>query len=379
MSSGSISDDRRKEVMNEYDVIVVGAGPGGAVAARHAAMKGASVLLVDRRKEIGIPVTCGELTSGGTLTEFSLRSDGPWVAKVLDKAKMIFPGEREMDFHGITFVVLNRDVLEQHLVDLAKKEGVVLRTRTCVKGVTGKGVRLKSGEMIRGRIIIAADGVKSSIGKSMGITKAHSGPSLGRAVKCIVESPYVDETACKFYIGEKGMQGYAWIFPKGDKTANVGIGSLGNTKGYLKPVLERFLAEHLPGVRMRDFAAGCLPLALPPERTVWKNVMLVGDAASMVNSVGGAGIRNAMVAGRFAGNIAGKCIKDDLPMSFLEGYEKAWRKKLYHRLKVNVLLKDMMWHSDRSVRCLYPLVAPLNRISNMIPGLITWLQEKQHM
>ena len=365
--------------MDEYDVIVVGAGPGGAMAARHAAIEGASVLLVDRKKEIGIPVVCGELTSGGTLTEFSLASDGPWVARVLDRAKMIFPGEREMDFHGIAFVVLNRDILEKHLVDLAREAGAELRMRTCVKGVTGKGVVLKSGEMIRGRIIIAADGVKSPMGKSLGMTRAHSGPSLGRAVKCMVESPYVDETTCKFYIGEMGMQGYGWILPKGDRTANVGIGSLGYSRGYLKPVLERFLAEHLPGARMRDFAAGCLPLALPPERTVWKNVMLVGDAASMVNAVGGAGIRNAMVAGRMAGKMAGKCIMDDLPISFLEGYEKAWRKKIYHRLKLNVVLKNMMWHSDRSIRCLYPIIAPLNRISNMIPGLISWVQEKQHM
>ena len=364
--------------MTKFDIVVVGAGPGGAMAARHAALKGASVLLVERRREIGVPVVCGELTSGGTMGEFSLPGDGPWIARTMDKARMVFPGDKYLDFHGIAFTMLHRDVFEKHLVKMATDEGVELRMNTCAVGVNRDGVVLKNGRVVKCGIVIGADGVKSAIGKSIGMTKLLPRSDLGRAVKYIVESNYVDNTACQFFLGEEGIKGYAWILPKGENTANVGVGLLGETRMNPGPLLDRFIEKRLPGAVKKNYAAGCLPLAVPPERTVWENVMLVGDAASMVNSVGGAGIRNAMVAGKLAGEIAGTCVTEGRDLSYLKTYENAWRRKIYLRLRVNHLVKCMMWHSDLSVRSLYPITAPLNRISNMVSGLITYLQFRQH-
>lgn len=364
--------------MVEFDIVVVGAGPGGAMAARHAATKGASVLLIDRRREIGVPVACGELTSGGTMGEFSFPENGPWIARKMDRARMVFPGDRALDFHGIAFTMLYRDLFEKHLVKMAVDEGVELRMNTCATGVSRDGVVLKTGEIVRCKIIIGADGVKSTVGKSVGMTKTIPLADLGRAAKYMVECTYMDNTACQFFLGEEGIYGYAWILPKGENTANVGLGLMGERRGNIKPLLDKFIEKRLPGAVKRDYAAGCLPLAVPPERTVWENIILVGDAASMVNSVGGAGIRNAMLSGKLAGEIAGACVTGDRPLSYLKTYERAWRRRIYLRLRVNHLAKCMMWHSDLTVRSLYPVVAPLNRISNMISGLITYLQYRQH-
>jgi digeranylgeranylglycerophospholipid reductase len=359
-------------------------------------MSGASTLLLDRRREVGVPVVCGELTSGSTFPEFSLDSDGPWVAHQMGITRIVFPEGKILDFHGIKLVTLHRDIFEKHLVEMAMDEGAEIRMNTTVRGVTDPGetststhetnndlsfggVVLKNGEQVRAKVIIAADGVKSTIGKSMGMVRAPAIRDLGRAMKYIVRSKNIDQSMGQFFAGEEGTQGYAWILPKGNDTANVGIGTLGGTRTFLRPALDRFIEKRIPGAHKESFTAGCLPVTLPPTRTVWKNVMLVGDAASMVNSVGGAGIRNAMVAGRIAGRIAGEYVQESKPMSYLEKYEKAWRKKLYPRLRMNYFIKELMWHSETSSKHFYPLIAPMNRIMNMVPGLLSWIQNKQHM
>ncbi len=380
--------------MEKYDIVVVGAGPGGATAAKYAAISGASTLLLDRREEVGVPVVCGELTSGGTFPEFSLAPDGPWVANRMGITRIVFPEDRILDFHGITLVTLQRDIFEKHLVETALEEGAEIRMNTTVKGVTDlegsavsptrhnssyKGVVLKNGSMIGAKVIIAADGVKSTIGKCIGMVRTPCIEDLGRAMKYIVRSKNIDQSMGQFFPGAEDTQGYAWILPKGNDTANVGIGTLGGKRGFLKPALDRFIEKRIPGASKESFTAGCLPLALPPPRTVWKNVMLVGDAASMVNSVGGAGIRNAMVAGRIAGRIAGEYIEGFKSLSFLEKYEREWRKKLYSRLRLNHFIKNLMWRSETSSNRFYSVFAPMNHVANMVPGLMSWVQKKQHM
>ncbi len=364
--------------MRGYDVVVVGAGPGGAVAAEAAAAQGASVLLLDRKREVGIPVICGELTSHGTLREFDIDPDGPCIASVMDRIEMTFPGGRVLDFKGVRLATLYRGRFEKLLVERAVEGGAELRLRTMVTRVTERGARLKGGKEIPARIIIAADGVKSTVGKSVGMTRTPPRADLGRASKYMVESPDIEGDVARFFIGEEGVLGYAWVLPKRDGLANVGIGTLGDVRGDMRPLLDRSIDRLLPASRRRDYTGGCLPLSLPPQRTVFRNVMLVGDAAFMVNSVGGAGIRNAMVAGRIAGEMAGRCCAGGMPMSYLLGYEDRWRKKIYPRLRVNHVLKSMMWHSRRSVEWLYPVMAPLAELSNMAPGFLKWLQRRQH-
>lgn len=365
--------------MRTYDVAVVGAGPGGAMAAEAAAAEGASVVLIDRRREVGVPVVCGELTSFGTFGEFSMDPEAPWVGSVMDRIEFVFPGDRSLFVNGVRLATIYRDRFEKHLVERAVEKGTELRLGTTARAAVDDGVMLKGGRKIPARIVIAADGVKSTIGKSMGMTSALPRADLGRASKYMVEHPDINGGISRFFVGENGVLGYGWILPKEDGLANVGIGTLGNARGAMKPLLDRFIRERLPGARKWDYAAGCLPLGLPPPRTVWRNVMLVGDAACMVNSVGGAGIRSAMIAGRFAGRLAGKASVEKLPLSCLEGYEKLWRKKLEKRLCLNYHVKSLMWRSPGTVDSLYNVMAPLFCLASMAPGFLMWLQERQHM
>lgn len=364
--------------MTDYDIVVVGCGPGGAVAGMTAASRGAKVLILDRKKEVGLPVVCGELTSHGTYSEFGLDPLGPWAARVMNSARIIFPNGKKFDFMGIKLAMVNRDKLEQHLARKAMEEGAKIRMGEMVKDLTPRGVLLRGGEEIDARIIVAADGVKSTIGKKLGMVSTPQPYDMGRAVKYIVTSEGVDGRMGKIYPGEMGLKGYAWIFPKSKNMANVGLGSLGPNIGNMKPLLDRFIHKHFPDAIKEKYTAGALPLSLPPRRTVQDNVILVGDAGSMVNSIGGAGIRNAMVAGRLAGTLAGECVVNKLPLGHLKKYERQWRRKIYLRLRVNHMIKKVIWENEIPFKMLPSILAPLSLMSAKLPHLLPYLQDKQH-
>ncbi len=365
--------------MSSFDIIVVGAGPGGALAADYAARSGASVIVLDRRKDVGVPVICGELTSMGTFDEFSLDPKGDWIARELQNARVIFPNGKSFDVTGIKMGILNRDILEKHLIERAVNSGATLKLNRTVVSGDKSGVKLKNGKRIKGKIVIAADGVKSTIGKSAGIVKKIPQKDLGVAVKYMVKSNKIDGDRCIVYMGGEGLKGYTWVFPKGNNSANVGLGSIGGKRGNLKPILDNFIERNYPGAEKHHYGAGALPLARPPDITVKDNLMLVGDAASMVNAFGGAGIRNAMMAGKIAGSLAGKCITEKLPLSYLKKYEKLWRKKILKRLKVNLAVKELVWERPGSLSMLPWLITPLHIIIDRNPKILKWLQERQHM
>jgi len=289
------------------------------------------------------------------------------------------PNGKDYDYCGVKLAMLNREILEKHLAREAQKAGAEIRMEEMVTEVISGGVRLKSGEKIKANIIIAADGVKSAMGKKLGMVSTPSNYDMGRAVKYIVTSDRVDGRMGKIFVGVMGLKGYAWIFPKGNNTANVGLGTLGPNIGPMRPMLDRFIEKHFPGAVKEKYAAGALPLSLPPPCTVKDNVLLVGDAGSMVNSIGGAGIRNAMLAGRFAGTLAGECAVDQLPLDHLQKYEEQWRKNIYMRLRVNHIIKRILWEHKIPVKMLPAILRPLSLMSAKLPLLLPWLQDKQHM
>src|SRR6266567_2848786 len=160
-----------------YDVLVVGSGPAGGTAARYAARRGLKVLLVDKRKEIGVPVQCGEYVA----QDDEVRAIFPAVSDLEDLMEVPYrvrevdtpviriwsPAGRRYDipFRGFT---VRRDQMDQGIVTQAVQEGAELMTETTVHGVHGDGVETNRGTF-RGTIIIGSDGPRSTVAKSVGL------------------------------------------------------------------------------------------------------------------------------------------------------------------------------------------------------------------
>src|SRR2546430_402222 len=248
-----------------YDVIVVGSGPAGATAARYDARRGLRVLLVDKRKEIGVPVQCGEYVAHNeevraifpTVTELEDLMEVPYRVREIDTPviRIWSPNGRRYDipFRGFT---VRRDKMDQGIAAQAVQEGAELMTETTVVRVRGDGVETNRGTF-QGKIVVGSDGPRSTVAKSVGLEWPVSAP----AMSATAEGAFSDAT--DMFFGNLAPGGYAWIIPKAG-CANVGLGTWERFRGNLRELFDKFVAaRHLePG----KATGGFVPVLGPPPR-----------------------------------------------------------------------------------------------------------------
>ena len=320
-----------------YDVIVVGSGPAGGTAARYAARRGLKVLLLDKRKEIGVPVQCGEYVAGDeevraifpTVSGLEDLMEVPHRVKQVDTPviRIWSPRGRAYDlpFRGYT---VRRDRMDQGIADQAVKEGAELRTETVVTKVQGTQVHTNRG-VIEGQVIIGCDGPRSTVAQSAGLPWPVSAP----AMSATAEGEFSDAT--EMFFGNLAPGGYAWIIPKAH-CANVGLGTWERFHGNLRALYDRFL--HDRGIRGGKATGGYVPVLGPIDRTVVGHVLVAGDSAGMVMATNGGGINVSMLAGRIAGTTAADHLLDGVPLA---EYDRRWRAQLYPPLAEGVRIKHL--------------------------------------
>ncbi len=335
-----------------YDVVVVGGGPAGSVAAWHAARGGASVLLLEKDRDIGPPVRCAEGVGAEGL-KLIIEPREHFIENRIEGVNLFAPNGRKvhMETDDIGFV-LNRKVFDRYLAEVAAKSGAEIHTKAYVDGLLfddGKvaGVTfLSQGRRfsVRSHIVIGADGVESRVGRWAGIRTQLKLKDLETCAQYTLANISVDARYCDFYFSrELAPGGYLWIFPKGDGIANVGLGISGADaqKGASpKRLLDRFLAEHFPGAAILTTTIGGVPVASTLKQIVKPGLMLVGDAARQANPVSGGGIVSGMIAGKLAGQTAAEAVsKGNFSERFLKRYEKRWYQeegnnhKTFYRIK----------------------------------------------
>lgn len=302
-------------------MIVIGAGPAGSTAARYAARRELRVLLLDRRKVVGVPIQCGEYVAGDrevraifpTVTELEDLMTGPNRVRQreTDVLRLWSPAGRHWDvpFEGFT---VRRDLMDQRIADEAVGEGAELRTQTTCLKVRGNEVLTDRGTF-SAKVIVGADGPGSRVATSVGLPHPVTGP----AMSCNVEGDFSSVT--DLWFGTMAPGGYAWVIPK-DGEANVGLGAWQHFDGNLSRLFEAFLRRQ--GYPARRGTGGHVPVLGPIDRTVKPPVLLVGDAAGHVMATNGGGINVSMICGRIAGLAAADHVTDGVP---LEAYEERWR------------------------------------------------------
>jgi digeranylgeranylglycerophospholipid reductase len=344
---------------DRYDVLVIGAGPAGSIAARTAAEKGLDVLLIEKRQEIGDPVRCAEGVNKEYLKKH-VEIDKRWICADLKASYIHAPdGTRivmaEEISGGEVGYVLERKVFDRALAEQAAEAGAEVMVKTRATGLIieddfVKGARLMHlGKEydVQARIVIGADGVESKVGRWAGIDTSLKPIDIETCVQYLIAGANIEQDHCEFYIGnEIAPGGYIWIFPKGDGKANVGIGVLGNKTGKFKPrpvdYLNRFLEKKFPDARIVEMVFGGVPVSGSIEKTSTNGLMLIGDAARQSDPITGGGILNAMDAGKIAGEAAYTAISaGDVSLEKLEEvYEKPWRATLGHDIDMSLIVKN---------------------------------------
>ena len=343
----------------KYDVVIVGSGPAGSVTARFAAEAGTKVLIIERRKEVGVPVLCGEGISK-KVDDFKVLEGKRWIANNMDGARIFSPDgtmvKLAVEMAGSeTGYVLYRDIFDQELARGALKAGAKLMVNTCAIKLLKekdkiKGVKAKQFDEefdIEADIVVGADGVESKVGKWAGINTTLKPCDLETCAQYTLTGVDFEPGYCDFYLGKKiAPGGYVWVFPKGKDVANVGIGILASLSkpGEAKKLLDKFIDSH-PELKKGDplrFLAGAVPVARPIE-SVRDNLLLIGDAARQVDAITGGGLMTSIEAGKVAGETIAKAVKEQrFDKEMLLPYEETLKKTVYKKLERNYVVKEIM-------------------------------------
>lgn len=360
--------------MIDYDVIVVGAGPAGSIAAKTAAERGLKVLLIEKRQEIGVPVRCAEGVSRNGLEQF-VKPDKKWIASEIESAEIISPSGYRVELSAERAgnevgYVLERKIFDRFLAKLASKAGAEVLTKTTAVDLKREDgfVKLKIRSMgeveeLKTRIVIGADGIESRIGKMAGIDTTLKPNEIDSCVQYLMTNIDFDERRTYFWIGKKyAPGGYIWLFPKGKDVANVGVGVMPslaekNAKWYL----DRFVREKFPDGEILEVVVGGVPVKGAIETAVTDNVMLAGDAARHADPITGGGIINAMKAGYFAGITAFEAVKaGDYSKKFLQRYDERWKNDFGKNLVRNKKIQEKLLKLDDDV---------IDRVAQSLEGL----------
>jgi geranylgeranyl reductase family protein len=323
----------------DADVIVVGAGPGGASAAYHLAGHGATVLVLER-SEFPREKVCGDGLTPRAVKQLLAMGVDPtgdgWVRnrglRVIGggaKLELDWPDLASFPGYGLTRTRLDFDEI---LAKQATGRGAWLQTSTTVTAPifddrTGRvvGVEATQGpdrapRTFRAPLVIAADGVAARFPLAMGLAKRDDRP-IGVAVRRYYRSPRHHDDYLESWLELRGrdprqlLPGYGWIFGMGDGRVNVGLGVLNSSVEFGRSNYRDMLTDWLSATPaewgMSDEAnadgpimGAALPMGFSRVPHYTRGVMLVGDSGGMVNPFNGEGIAYAMEAGALAAEVA---------------------------------------------------------------------------
>jgi digeranylgeranylglycerophospholipid reductase len=326
---------------NEFDVIVVGAGPAGSVAARRSAEAGLKTLLIEKRRRIGVPVRCAEAIGSDAAKPF-IDMDPKWICtEIANFALWNSKGESALFPPAEPTLVVNREIFDLELANLAAEAGAEVRTNYPATNVileNGKvsGVEVEFRnykESIHARLVVAADGTESQVARWAGMKTVAplADYYVGIEYQLQVKASEIYPTVCEYHLDHSlAPGGYLWVFPKGKDRVNAGLVISGNETGKCIPLenLNRFIQGRFSHRQILKTIAGGIPVTGALSSMVSDGLMLVGDAAHQADPMTGGGITLGMLGADMAMQVGIPAIWDgDVSKRRLIACDRAWKRK----------------------------------------------------
>ena len=354
----------------DFDIVIVGAGPAGSSAAHEAARNGSSVALLEKESVVAETVRTSGVTWIKDAQSFGIPDD---CYNPIKNYSFCSPTNTVTISDDVAkAAVLDVRKTYRHLAKQAQESGAKLFVDTNVTDVITDeqkkpiGVIAKSADKeikFNAKVVIDCSGFQSVVGKMLGLVTQWE--RFGAGAEYEVRAENVDDKTWWLMVGQKySPAGYAWIFPVGGDIVRIGVG-IGKPESNVDPT-ERLneLMENKEGpikdlgeITKIEFHYGLIPNDGLSRKTVYDNLILVGDSAGQANPLVLEGIRYAIRFGRVAGKVASDAIKnDDTSENALKPYETDWKKAIESKInaasKVQnrwIGLSDEQWEKELDV------------------------------
>ena len=348
--------------LEKTQVLIVGAGPSGLIAAREAAQEGTKVLVLEEHAEIGQPCHCAGLLSLNGMKKLGLPVNESFVQNKFRGAIFFSPS-------GLSFKIerpmpvacaVDRVLLDKFLAHQAAKSGVEIRLRHRVHNVLLEEteVSVRSGEnTFKAEIVIDAEGTSSMIVKTADLESLDF-QSLLPGLQFDLIGVDVDPNYVEIHVGRKIAPGFfAWVIPLSEDSARVGLGC---REANPRDLLNRFVEKRFEGQKYKCLAArsGMIVTSGPIKRTFGNRLLIVGDAAGQVKPTTGGGVVLGGICAAIAGKVAFEAVRcGRFEETFLSLYEKIWKEKLGREFKYMLLARKIFNAlSDRAVDKIFEFI-----------------------
>jgi len=348
--------------LKETQVLIIGAGPSGLIAAREASQNGADVLVLEEHVEIGRPCHCAGLLSLSGMEKLGVPANEAFVQNKVRGAFFFSPS-------GLSFKIerrrpvacaVDRVLFDKFLAHHAVKSGAEIKLGLAARNVHIKrdGILVKTEEnTFKADVIVDAEGASSRIVKAAGLEPLDPSRLLP-GLQLDLIGVNVDPDYVEIHVGRRiAPSFFAWVIPLSEESVRVGLGCKGaNPKDLLDSFIERrFKDEKYEVLTARS---GMIIVSGPIKRTFTNRLLVVGDAAGQVKPTTGGGVILSGICAAIAGGTVAKAVKHGrFDGEFLSQYEESWRKELDKEFRY------MLWArrifnalSDRMIDKIFELI-----------------------